>query len=114
MDQLSRPSEAQTINFTSYNTNASLMKLQILFNNLLTYGQINDLVCSLAQNLNVEYTRVMTSAISTCYVRNLIFYPSLTTPLIEQPLAQGVYSYAIYILPDYTLNLDTTNADIKN
>lgn len=82
MDQLGRMSEGQTINFTSFNSGGYLLKLQLLFNSSLQYGQISDLTCSMAQNLIVPYVRIMTSAMSTCYDRKLIFYPNLTTQLI--------------------------------
>src|ERR1019366_6679584 len=76
-------------------------------------GQISDLTCSLAQNFVVPYLRIMTTAMSTCYNRNLVFYPNLTTVLIDAPLSSGIYSYSIYVLPDYSLQYDSTNTNVK-
>lgn len=113
MDQLGRVSEGQTINFTSTNSGGYLLRLQLFFNSSMQYGQISDLACSLAENLLVPYLRVMTAAMSTCYDRRMVFYPNATTTLIEPTLSNGIYSYGIYILPDYSLQYDNTNANVK-
>lgn len=114
MDQIGRVSEGQTINFTSFNSNGYLLRLQIAFNSSITYGQVSDLACSLSNNLIVPYSRIMTSSMSSCYSRSTVFYPELSSTLFEQPDPDnGLYSYGVYVIPDYTIPNDQTNANIK-
>lgn len=112
VDQLGRASEGQTINFTSFNTGSYLMKMILLFNSSLTYGQINDVSCSLSLNLLTAYDRLMTSSMSSCDKRQFIFYPNESTPLIE-PNVNDTYSYGIYVIPDKKLVVDDTNQKIR-
>jgi|JI6StandDraft_1071083.scaffolds.fasta_scaffold76916_2 hypothetical protein len=113
MDQLGRISEGQTINFTSFDSGGYLLRLQLIFNSSLQYGQISDLTCSLAEKMVVPYLRVMTEAMSTCNDRKMVFYPNATTKLFDAPLSSGAYSYGIYLLPDYSLQYDNTNTNVK-
>jgi hypothetical protein len=41
-------SDSQSVNFTSLNYGAYLMKIAITFRNSINYGQYHDLSCSLA------------------------------------------------------------------
>ena len=50
VNQLGHVSDSQSINFTSLNYGAYLMKVEITFRGSITYQQYNDLACSLAQN----------------------------------------------------------------
>lgn len=59
-------SDGQAKIFTSLNYGAYLMKVNILFYGTITFGQYNDLACSIAKNFYVPYSRVMTEAMSIC------------------------------------------------
>ena len=60
VNQVGHVSDSQSINFTSSNYGAYLMKVEITFRGSITYGQYNNLACSLAQNFIIPYTRVLT------------------------------------------------------
>ena len=53
-------SDGQSITFTSLNYGAYLMKISITFRGSINYGQYHDLACSLAENFEIPYWRVMT------------------------------------------------------
>lgn len=59
-NQMGLISDSQTINFTSLNYGAYLMKVSITFRNYINYDQYHDLTCSLAENFKISYTRLMT------------------------------------------------------
>lgn len=88
------------------------MKMIMLFNESLTYGQINDLSCTVSLNLLTPYDRLMTSAMSSCYRRLPIFYPNQSTLLIE-PIINSTCSYGVYVLPDMKLVVDDANSKIR-
>jgi len=66
INQLGRVSDSQSINFTTVNYGAYLMKVEMKFSNRITYQQYNDLACSIANMFNVPYARVLTEAMSYC------------------------------------------------
>jgi len=47
-NQMGLISDSQSVNFTSLNYGAYLMKVAITFRNSINYGQYHDLSCSLA------------------------------------------------------------------
>ena len=55
VNQLGLISDGQSITFNSLNYGAYLMKVSIIFNGSINYGQYGDLACSLAQNFGVPY-----------------------------------------------------------
>lgn len=60
VNQLSQISDGQLISFTSTDNGAYLMKILMTFTGKITYGQFNDLACSLAENFVIPYQRVYT------------------------------------------------------
>lgn len=60
VNQLGHLSDGQTINFTSLNYGAYLMKVEVSLRGNLTYQQINDLSCSMASNFNIPLSRIIT------------------------------------------------------
>lgn len=114
VNQLGHISDSQSINFTSANYGAYLMKVEVTFRGSITYGQYNDLACSMAQNFIIPYARVQTEAMSYCGNTPYTFYSSSTTAMLNQPDSNGWYIYGFYIEPDYTLASDSTNANIRN
>lgn len=114
VNQLGSISDSQSINFTSLNYGAYLMKVSITFRSSITYGQYNSLACSLAQNFIIPYNRVMTEAMRFCGNVSYIFYSNDNTTISNQPDSNGDYIYGFYILPDYTQPADTTNTNIRN
>lgn len=60
VNQMGLISDGQSMTFNSLNYGAYLMKVSIIFNGSINYGQYNDLACSLALNFGVPYSRVMT------------------------------------------------------
>lgn len=60
VNQMGLISDGQSITFNSLNYGAYLMKVFIIFRGSITYGQYNDLACSLASNFQVPHNRVMT------------------------------------------------------
>jgi hypothetical protein len=60
VNQLGRISDSQSLNFTSVNYGAYLMKIEVKFSGKITYQQYNNLGCSIAKIFNVPYVRVLT------------------------------------------------------
>jgi hypothetical protein len=60
VNQLEQISDAQMTSFTSTDNGAYLMKILMTFNGKITYGQFNNLACSLAENFVIPYSRVYT------------------------------------------------------
>lgn len=114
VNQLGHISDSQSINFTSANYGAYLMKVEVTFRGSITYGQYNDLACSMAQNFIIPYTRVLTEAMSYCGNTPYTFYASSSAMMLNQPDSNGWYIYGFYIEPDFTLASDATNANIRN
>lgn len=54
-NQMGLISDSQSVNFTSLNYGAYLMKIAITFRNSINYGQYHDLSCSLAQSFKIPY-----------------------------------------------------------
>lgn len=54
-NQMGLISDSQSVNFTSLNYGAYLMKVSITFRNSINYGQYHDLSCSLAKNFKIPY-----------------------------------------------------------
>jgi hypothetical protein len=83
-------SDSQSINFTSLNYGAYLMKVEITFRDLITYKQYHDLSCSLAENFMIPYERVMTEAMTYCnHYNQYIFYPNDAAPIANPPDSSG-------------------------
>jgi hypothetical protein len=114
VNQLGHISDSQSINFTSANYGAYLMKVEVTFRGSITYGQYNDLACSMAQNFIIPFTRVLTEAMSYCGNTPYTFYASSSAMMLNQPDSNGWYIYGFYIEPDYTLASDATNGNIRN
>jgi len=114
VNQLGHVSDSQSINFTSSNYGAYLMKVEITFRGAITYGQYNNLACSLAQNFIIPYTRILTEAMSTCGNNPYTLYNNDSSVVLNQPDSNGWYIYGFYIEPDYTNSNDQTNANIRN
>jgi hypothetical protein len=107
-------SDSQSVNFTSLNYGAYLMKVAITFRNSINYGQYHDLSCSLAENFMIPYERVMTETMSYCNRKPYIFYTNDSSKIANEADSNGEYIYNFYILPDYNIPADTTNVDIRN
>ena len=107
VNQLRMISDSQSINFTSSNYGAYLMKVEATFRGAITYGQYNDIACSMAQNFILPYTRILTEASSYCGSSEHIFYAADAD-------SNGWYIYGFYIEPDFTLASDSTNTNIRN
>lgn len=107
-------SDGQSFIFNSLNYGAYLMKVSIIFRGSINYQQYNDLSCSLALTFQVPYSRVMTEAMSVCGGVITPFYTASTDLIIKQANSNGEYMYNFYILPDYTIPIDTTNANIRS
>lgn len=60
INQLGLISDSQSVNFTSMNYGAYLMKVEVTFRGSINYGQYNDLACSMASNFIIPATRVLT------------------------------------------------------
>lgn len=90
------------------------MKVSVTFRGLINYGQYKDLSCSLAENFNIPYRRVMTETMSWCQSTSLIFYKNNSSPISNVADTNGQYLYNFYILPDYSLALDNTNLNIRS
>lgn len=114
INQLGHISDSQSINFTSANYGAYLMKVEVTFRGSITYGQYNDLACSMAQNFIIPNSRVLTEAMSYCGSTPYNFYASTTSVVLNQPDSNGWYIYGFYIQPDFTLASDSTNTNIRN
>lgn len=54
-NQLGLISDSQSVNLTSLNYGAYLMKISITFRNSIKYGQYHDLSCSLAESFMIPY-----------------------------------------------------------
>ena len=113
-NQLGLISDSQSVNFTSLNYGAYLMKISITFRNSINYGQYHDLSCSLSESFKIPYERVMTEAMSYCNNKPYIFYLNDSSRISNQPDSNGYYIYNFYILPDYSIPADSTNIDIRN
>ncbi len=113
-NQMGLISDSQSVNFTSLNYGAYLMKVSITFRNSINYGQYHDLSCSLAENFKIPYERVMTEAMSYCNQKSYIFYSNDSSKIANEADSNGEYIYNFYILPDYNIPTDTTNVDIRN
>lgn len=113
INQLNQISEGQLISFNSTDNGAYLMKVLMTFTGKITYGQFNDLACSLSQNFVIPYTRVYTEAISYCGNSNAIFYASNASAMLDAANSNNQYIYNFYIIPDYTLQQDSTNLNIR-
>lgn len=83
INQLGHTSDSQSINFTTLNYGAYLMKVEITFRGSINYGQYNDLACSLAQNFIIPYTRVMTEAMSICASTTYTFYANNAAAILN-------------------------------
>ena len=114
VNQLGHVSDSQSLNFTSLNYGAYLMKVEITFRGSITYQQYNDLACSLAQSFIIPESRVVTEAISHCGNTPFTFYSNSSSTILNQPDSNGWYIYGFYIMPDYTLSADPTNTNIRN
>jgi hypothetical protein len=114
VNQLGHVSDSQSINFTSLNYGAYLMKVEITFRGSITYQQYNDLACSLAQNFIIPKARVITESISYCGNMSYVFYNNGSSMILNQPDSNGWYIYGFYIEPDYTIPSDSTNTNIRN
>ena len=114
VNQLGHVSDSQSINFTSLNYGAYLMKVEITFRGSINYQQYNDLACSLAQNFIIPQERVVTEAISYCGNTPYILYGNGTDTILNEPDSNGWYIYGFYIMPDYTISSDPTNTNIRN
>lgn len=90
------------------------MKVSVTFRGAINYGQYKDLSCSLAENFNIPYTRVMTETMSSCQSTLLIFYKNNSSPIANMADTNGQYLYNFYILPDYSLAVDSTNMNIRS
>lgn len=113
-NQMGLISDSQSVNFTSLNYGAYLMKVSITFRNSINYGQYHDLSCSLAENFKIPYERVMTETMSYCNHKSYIFYSNDSSTIANEADSSGEYIYNFYILPDYAIPVDTTNVDIRN
>jgi hypothetical protein len=89
------------------------MKVLMTFTGPITYGQFNDLACSLAKNFVIPYSRVYTEAISYCGQTNTIFYNSTSSFILDAANSNNQYIYNFYIIPDYSLQQDSTNLNIR-
>lgn len=114
VNQLGHISDSQSINYTSLNYGAYLMKVEITFRGAINYKQYNDLACSLAQNFIIPYSRVVTEAISYCGETPFVFYLTDTDTILNSADSNGWYIYGFYIQPDYTISSDSTNTNIRN
>ena len=81
INQMGSISDSQSITFTSLNYGAYLMKVSITFRGSIDYGQYQDLACSLSENFEIPYSRVMTEVMSTCEESSTIFYPNDTATI---------------------------------
>jgi len=113
-NQMGLISDSQSVNFTSLNYGAYLMKVSITFRNSINYGQFHDLSCSLAESFKIPYERVMTETMSYCNHKSYTFYHNDSSKIANEADSSGEYIYNFYILPDYTIPADTTNVDIRN
>lgn len=114
VNQLRMISDSQSINFTSSNYGAYLMKVQVTLRGAITYGQYNDIACSMAQSFILPYTRILTEASSYCGSGTHVFYANDADFILNQPDSNGWYIYGFYIEPDFTLASDSTNTNIRN
>ena len=114
INQMGLISDGQSIIFNSLNYGAYLMKVSIIFNGSITYQQYSDLACSLALNFQTPYNRIMTEAMSVCGGTITPFYTATTDVITKQANSNGEYVYNFYILPDYTIPIDPTNANIRS
>ena len=78
INQMGIISDSQSLTFNSLNYGAYLMKVSITFRGSIDYGQYRDLACSLSENFEIPYSRIMTEAMSTCEETSTIFYASDT------------------------------------
>lgn len=114
VNQMGLISDGQSFIFNSLNYGAYLMKVSIIFRGSITYQQYNDLSCSLALTFQVPYSRIMTEAMSVCGGSISPFYLTSTDVIIKEANSNGEYMYNFYILPDYTIPIDTTNANVRS
>lgn len=97
VNQLGHISDSQSINFTSANYGAYLMKVEVTFRGAITYKLYNQLACSMAQNFIIPYVRVQTEAMSYCGSTPYIFYANDAAVIHNQPDSSGNYIYGFYI-----------------
>lgn len=114
VNQLGHVSDSQSINFTTLNYGAYLMKVEITFRGPITYQQYQNLACSLAENFIIPYSRIMTEAMSYCGNTPYVFYSSSSSIILNEADSNGWYIYGFYIEPDYSLPSDPTNTNIRN
>ena len=114
MNQLGQISDGQSVSFTSLNYGAYLMKVSITFRGSINYGQYHDLACSLAENFQVPYNRIVSEVIHYCQAKNTIFYDNDSSTIANEANSDGEYVYNFYITPDYTIQVDSTNSDIRS
>ena len=113
VNQRGNISEPQIISFNSTDNGAYLMKVLMTFTQPITYGQFNNLACSLSENFVIPYSRVYTEAISYCQGTNNIFYSSPSSLMLNSANSNNQYIYNFYIIPDYNLQQDSTNLNIR-
>jgi hypothetical protein len=106
INQNNQISDGQIIQFNSTDNGAYLMKVLMTFTGPITYGQFNDLACSLAKNFVIPYSRVYTEAISYCGQTTSSF-------ILDAANSNNQYIYNFYIIPDYSLQQDSTNLNIR-
>jgi hypothetical protein len=114
MNQLGIISDSQSINFSSLNYGAYLMKVSITFQGSINYGQYHDLSCSLAENFQIPYSRIMTEVMHYCHGKSTTFYPNDSVVMANEANSDGEFVYNFYILPDYSVPVDSTNSDIRS
>jgi len=56
----------------------------------------------------------MTEVMSYCGHKSYIFYSNDSSVIANEADSNGEYIYNFYILPDYTIPVDTTNVDVRN
>lgn len=114
MNQLGQISDGQSISFLSLNYGAYLMKVSITFKGTINYGQYHDLSCSLAKNFQIPYNRILTEALHYCGQKDTIFYHTDTSTIHKEANSDGEYVFNFYIIPDYSIPIDSTNSDIRS
>lgn len=113
VNQRNQISDGQIVQFNSTDNGAYLMKVLMTFTGSISYGQFNDLACSLAQNFQIPYSRIYTEAISYCGNTNTIFYSSTGSMMLDAANSNNQFIYNFYIIPDYNLQQDSTNLNIR-
>lgn len=74
VDQTGKASGGKITRFNSLQSNNSLMKVTLGFSNQLTFWQVNEIGCSISEQLTIPYNETISSVHSNCINNTEIYH----------------------------------------